>query len=357
MGRVARPAGRPRGAARLPLRDCLGARARNGAGERAADRAHAIRASECRRTRHGAQLAGGFDELAGEAEALGAEAAWYRGNREELERRPGHALELVEPLPASRAKAWILSQGSRYAMLATDHDRAIEYAERALEMAKELDLPHVRVHALNNLGSSLGRRDGRGLAELEESIALAEEINSPELARSLNNLASLRYAQGNVRACFELEQRSITVAERFGLESMLAFSHTNILGSFQRLGMFDEIVERADQILASNPAAGAAGGARSFRAWIRVARDDIAGALEDSEYALEVARLADEPQALLPCLIARAYVLDAAGEAAEARSLLEEMHRLLQPLKAGGLPFAAPGEGVDARIRILGREW
>ena len=301
-------------------------------------------------------VAGGFQELGAEAEAIGAEAAWYRGEREELERRLEHALELVEPLPPSRAKAWILSQTSRYAMLAVDHDRAIEYASRALEMAEELDLPDVRIHALNNLGSSLGRREGAGIAPLEASVALAEELNSPELARGLNNLASLKYAEGHVRECLELQSRSIEVAERFGLESMLAFSHANILGSYERLGMFDELEAGIERILAEDPAAGPAGTARSFRAWRRVARDDLEGAQEDSAFALEVARRADEPQALLPTLNARAYVLEVVGEHDEARRLMLEVTERMRPLKDGGLPFQGSGAIVDARLRILGRE-
>ena len=301
-------------------------------------------------------LASGSQELAAEAEAIGAEAAWYRGEGEEVERRLEHALELVEPLPPSRAKAWILSQGSRYAMLAIQHDRAIEYATRALQMAEELDLPDVRVHALNNLGSSRERRDGAGFAELEASVALAEQINSPELARSLNNLASLHYAVGDVRESYDLDRRSIEVAERFGLESMLAFSHSNILGVYDRLGMWDELDAGVEIILDGEPAAGAAAAARTFRAWLRVARDDLEGALEDSAFGLEVARRAEQAQSLLPALNARAYALDAVGELDEARGLIEEVNRILQPLKAGGLPFQGSGMIVDARIRILGRE-
>src|SRR5205085_5472211 len=102
------------------------------------------------------------------------------------------------------------------------------------EMAEELDLPDVRIHALNNLGSSLGWSEGSGIAHLEASVALAEELNSPELARGLNNLASLHYGEGRVRKCCELELRTIEVAERFDLESLLAVSHADILGWYER---------------------------------------------------------------------------------------------------------------------------
>jgi class 3 adenylate cyclase/tetratricopeptide (TPR) repeat protein len=303
-----------------------------------------------------ALLAGGFRELAGEAEAVGAEAAWYRGDRDEVERRLEHALELVESLPLSRAKAWITSQASRYAMLASDYDDAIEYATRAIEMTEALDLPDVRVHALNNLGAALGFRDGSGFEELEASVALAEQINSPELARSLNNLGSLHYFAGHVVECRAFEQRAIEAGERFGLEGLVAFSRANVLGSYLRLGMLDDSLEGAEELLAEEPAAGVAASARLYRAWVRVARDDLAGALDDSAFVLEVARRAEEPQSVFPSLNTRAYVLDAAGEREEAHRLMIELLDAVHEVKGGGLPFGAPGDMVDAQLRILGRK-
>src|SRR5205823_5010048 len=169
-----------------------------------------------------ALLEGDQPALAAEAEALGAEAAWYRGERDEVDRRLDRAIELIDPLPASRAKAWILSQASRYAMLAASHAEAIEYTGRALEMATALDLPDVRVHALNNRGSARAREGDRGgVEDLDASAALAAEINSPELARALNNRASIAFVSGELRQCLELEFRSIAAAERFGLETLL----------------------------------------------------------------------------------------------------------------------------------------
>jgi len=300
-------------------------------------------------------LAAGFDEEAAEAEAVGAEAAWYRGERAEVERRIAHALELVDPLEASPAKAWIFSQASRYAMLAADHARAVDLGERALEMAEALNLPDVRVHALNNLGSSRERLGKGGLKELEASVALAEELNSPELARSLNNLASVTFAAGDVQRCYELEERATTVAERFGLESMLAFTRTNMLGSLHRLGRWEELGARADTIVAADPAAASSSMARSFRAWLRVARDDVGGALDDSAYALEVGRKARDPQSLMPALNTHAYVLDAAGRTDEARELLLETLEHLETMKSGVSP-PVPAEFIDARLRIVGRE-
>jgi class 3 adenylate cyclase/tetratricopeptide (TPR) repeat protein len=303
-----------------------------------------------------ALLAADLAEAAAEAEALAAEAAWYRGDRAEVDRRLDRALQLVEGLAPSPAKAWILSQRSRYSMLAADHNVALEYGTRAIEMATELDLPDVRISALNNVGSARGRMgDTRGFRDLEQSIALAEEFNSPELARSLNNLASLQYAVGNLRECFDLEQRSIATAERFGLGAMLDFSLTNILGSYYRLGRWDEVVTGADEVLASDPAAGPEAGARSMRAWVRVARGDMGGADEDASWSLEVARRSDEPQILYPALGTSAFVFAELGKLEEARQLILELLERVDDM-GREFPFAAPGDVVDTWARLVGPE-
>jgi tetratricopeptide (TPR) repeat protein len=303
-----------------------------------------------------ALLGAGFTELAGEAEAIAAEAAWYRGDRAEVDRHLERALELVVPLQPSRAKAWALSQVSRYAMLAANYERALEYGTQALDMATELNLPDVRISALNNVGSARGRMgDPRGLADMKTGVTLAEEANSPELARMLNNLASLLHASGDVRRCFDLEVRSVEVAERFGLGSMVAFSRVNILGSYYVLGRWDEAFAAATSLLAEGPAAQVEANTRTLLAWLRVARGDLAGADDDSEFGLDIGRRSEEPETLMPALTTRAYVLDACGRVEEARPLLEELLERTERL-GPNLPFAAPGEAVDVWLRLVGPE-
>src|SRR5204862_3989124 len=73
--------------------------------------------------------------------ALASEAAWHRADRDETDRLLARALELIDPLPASKEKAWILSQAARSAMLAAQTELALERGGRALEMATALDLP------------------------------------------------------------------------------------------------------------------------------------------------------------------------------------------------------------------------
>src|SRR5690349_10603060 len=65
---------------------------------------------------------------------LASEAAWHRRDREETDRLLERALEIVEPLPPSEAKAWILSRASRHAMLAARPELTQELAEQALDL-------------------------------------------------------------------------------------------------------------------------------------------------------------------------------------------------------------------------------
>ncbi len=133
-----------------------------------------------------AAVANGLPELAAEAEALAVEAAWYRSEHDVLTKRLKHALALVEPVPDSRPKAWILSQASRYAMLGGDNADAIEYGRRALAMATALDLPDVRVHALNNVGSARARSGDFGGIEDSRRVPhlLRRSIHQSLRARS-----------------------------------------------------------------------------------------------------------------------------------------------------------------------------
>jgi nucleoid-associated protein YgaU len=64
--------------------------------------------------------------------------------------------------------------------------------------------------------------------------------------------------------------------------------------------------------------------ARSVRAWIRLARGDHAGALDDSAWALEFARRVGDAHELCQGLALRARTLAEAGRRAEAEEIVDE---------------------------------
>ena len=295
-------------------------------------------------------------ELAAEAEALAGEAAWHRGAGDEVRRRLARAIELVDSLPPSRSKAWILSQASRYAMLAGRHAEAIAQANKAIAMAAELDLPEIRTHALNNRGSARQHAgDERGFDDLYASAALAEEINSPETMRAYNNLGSLLYARGDIRKCLEMEYRAIAAAERFGLATLSRFSQANVLGSTYRLGDWDVAFAGAEVVIAEGLGGVPESTARGVRAWIRVARGDVVGAKEDAARGLEIGRAMGDPQTLFPSINTAAYVHAAAGELELARPFALEIAERWKRADER-ISMAAPAEMIAMHIRIIGRE-
>jgi len=81
-----------------------------------------------------ALLAAGRAEQAAEAEARLAEVWWYRKDRERCDALLDSAAARVAELPDSAAKAFVLSQVSRYRMLADEPEEAIRIGEEGAAM-------------------------------------------------------------------------------------------------------------------------------------------------------------------------------------------------------------------------------
>lgn len=301
-------------------------------------------------------------DLAAEAEFLVGDLAWYAGRGEVADEQLRRALALVEPLPDSRSKAWILSQAARMAMLAARHDESLAYGRRALELADALGLPEVRAHTLASVGGVRAYRgEPEGIAELEEGVALAQELNSPGLARSLNNLAAVYDACGRTREAVETNRAAVAAAERFGLRAMGMFSRGNFLYYLYRQGRWDEASTAADALIEEAVTLGLHSGERLAllsRTLIRLDRADISGAEEDSVRVLDLARVAGDPQAVIPALANRVVVLVDTGRLEEALPLAEELRSATAD---AALPFSAGTEavsiarciGVDACLAAL----
>ena len=143
------------------------------------------------------------------------------------------------------------------AMLAARFDEALEFGEPALALAESLDLPDVRLNVLTTVGGVRANRGNEaGLAELAESAALGERVNSPELPRALNNLGSVLGVYGRVRQSDETMAAAIVAAERFGARQMVLFSRANYLFHDYRAGRWDKLVADAEVAIGEAVAAG-----------------------------------------------------------------------------------------------------
>jgi predicted ATPase len=121
---------------------------------------------------HAAFLAAGNRAKAAETALMRAQVAWNAGSRDETQRHLEDARVLVADEPPSRIQVEVLSNFSRYEMLADRNERAVEWGLEALRMAEQLGFDDLRGHALNNIGSAqsfMGHPEGitsRGASRL-----------------------------------------------------------------------------------------------------------------------------------------------------------------------------------------------
>jgi class 3 adenylate cyclase/predicted ATPase len=246
-------------------------------------------------------VAAGDAERAAEAELFLAQIAWRRGQSDGMRRHLEQAQALAGT-ERSRIRAAVLTEVSRYAMLAGQTDESLRAGREAIELAEELGLDELRAQALNNVGSALGNSGERdGLEKLEEGIALATQINAiGEVVRGLNNKAAQQVIYAQLDEGRETVRQLRTLAERYGYLGFLRFVDGGPeIGNRYQEGKWDDALARADAFLAGVEAGSPhyqAAGAYTFRALVRLACDDETGALTDAARGCELGARAGDPQ-------------------------------------------------------------
>jgi class 3 adenylate cyclase/tetratricopeptide (TPR) repeat protein len=274
-----------------------------------------------------ALFAVGDIERTAEAEALLAEAFWLQGQRDRGFERIGAAESLIADAASSGSKAYVLSNLSRFLMLAGEDAEAIRIGKEALEMAEQLGLDELRAHALNNIGSSRVRSgDAGGLEDLEQSVAIAVAINSPEGTRSYGNLASMLADLGELERSSEMVAEGLKLAERFGLWEPMNWLTAETAWPLYFRGHWREAFQQLDELIADFEESGfwMETSCRGLRGRMRLARGDMKGAQADAERAIERARIGKDPQVVWPALAfgARAF---AATDERRAEDLAGEL--------------------------------
>src|ERR671936_176908 len=272
-------------------------------------------------------LAEGDRDAAAEATLMLADIGWQSGHRDRAMAHLERARALMEDAAPSPVRAAVLAEIARYDMLDEHHELAIATGDEALQMADALGLDELRAHLLNTIGSArIGIDDERGLRDLEESVELSARLNSVSaLVREHNNLGTMYVILGRLDAARGHILESHRLAERFGHQGFARFSEGGpLLGGAYHEGRWDDLMARADAFLADVSPSYQRASAFALRGLIRLGRDDAAGAEDDARRAVESARLAANPQMLLPTLsIAAAIWLSLASEH-RARDLLDE---------------------------------
>ena len=196
-------------------------------------------------------------------------------------------------------------------------------------MAEELGLDELWAHALNNVGvARVDIGDRGGLGDLERSLEIAVAISSPESRPRLPQPRQQLRRACDLRRAFELYELGRAAAERFGDAGGLRwFSHGAHLRAVldRSLGRGGRARRAALHPGRGRPAEWMELDASLGRGWIRLARGDVAGAVSDSERALEFARRADNPQTLFPALAFHARALLSGGCKEESNAAATEL--------------------------------
>jgi class 3 adenylate cyclase/tetratricopeptide (TPR) repeat protein len=294
--------------------------------------------------------------------ALG-DLRYREGDRDGAFERFSEAQALLARSSRSPTKAYVLSTISRFHAVELRVGEATRVGAEALAMAEQLGLDEIRAHALNNIGfvrSSVG--DEGGLQDLQRSLRIALDRNSPECVRTYLNLGTAHSLFGDLESTFRVHEEGRQAAQRFGDAAGILWLETERLWELYWCGRWNEALALADEQLAELDA----GGPRSLfepaahiaRAWISVARNQLDVALDDAMRLCAFVEDTHSVQGAFPAFALRARTHAALGRAGEARADIDELLRLWRRAAVAGsywtadLAFAAAE--IDAGAELIG---
>jgi class 3 adenylate cyclase/tetratricopeptide (TPR) repeat protein len=241
-------------------------------------------------------------DRAGEAfaEAMLGHMAWLAGDARASSERVTRAVSMVQELPSSELKAHVLARAAGTAYVGERLDQALALAREALRQAEELGLEDIRVHSLTTVGLArwdLGDDEGR--RDLERALESGVASRSPEAGRAAHNLGVGLFLRGDIAAFRQLQAEGLAYDERFGSPGLARFARGGLTSSAYMVGDWVEAQRAADAFLAECEATPhyMEPQTRVFRALMRLARDDVDGALADIERGLALLETQTDAQA------------------------------------------------------------
>jgi class 3 adenylate cyclase/tetratricopeptide (TPR) repeat protein len=284
-----------------------------------------------------ALAAAGDTDRAAEVEMQLAQAFRMRGELALADEHVRRAEALLAGGGPSASRAWVLARLAMRAHLMGDEERAVELASESRAVAEQIGWDEGLSDALNVLGGfRVTAGDAGGVEDIERSVELATSSGSLALlTRVVNNLAVAHQALGDLDRGHELRLECSRIAERLGSDPLVRWFQGVLVDHRYRRGDWDEALREADDFLAPVEAGTphlVAWQVFAIRAALRLARDDVAGALADAEQALALGRAVAESQSVGFVVAAAASVFARAGERERATALARE---LLASLRSG----------------------
>jgi len=267
--------------------------------------------------------------LAAETDARLAEQWWLRGQQDRCFEHLNRGHEVVRLEPASPEKALVLGALARFRMLAGQQDFAV--AEQSLAIAEEVGSPDLRANALITLGT-MRADDGdiTGTEMIQDGLDLALAGNYLWTAiRGYSNIAwSIQGLLGDQQGSLRYVRDAERLVAKLGTSELRKWVRGNVMNALFEIGEWDQCIGNADAFVTESTKMRPHyhdAKAHLVRAFIRMSRAEIDGALADQESGLTLARQAKDPQILSSVLAMQAYLLAATGRHEAANATLDEL--------------------------------
>jgi DNA-binding CsgD family transcriptional regulator/tetratricopeptide (TPR) repeat protein len=187
----------------------------------------------------------------GDAHRWLSRLAWFAGDRKTAEREAQLAIELLEPLEPGPELAMAYSNVAQLKMLEYAHAEAMDWGERAVELAERLGDDEILAHALNNVGSAeLQAGIASGAAKIERSLDLALIAGLHEhAARAFTNLATISVIRRDFEVAARYLEAGIDFCRERDLDSWWLYMTGWLARAKLEIGEWDAAADAADTVL------------------------------------------------------------------------------------------------------------
>jgi DNA-binding CsgD family transcriptional regulator/tetratricopeptide (TPR) repeat protein len=170
---------------------------------------------------------------------------WYAGDGDAARTKGLDAVAILEPLGESGELARAYSGVSQLAMLADEYDEALDWGDRALQLATRLRDERTRAHALVNIGAVKLQQDPAEEATLLEAYAVADAAGDRhEATRALIALGFSLMSWVRPAAASRYTRHGLAYAQKHEVDTLSPYLATMAAWQRLRAGEWDE-AERA----------------------------------------------------------------------------------------------------------------
>ena len=224
---------------------------------------------------------------------------WHAGDGDAARAKALEAIELLEPLGETVELARAYSGLAQLKNLAEYNDQALDWGERALELATKLGDERTRAHVLVNIASVRLDVDHRQVEPLLEAHAFADEVGDKhEATRALGNLGYALMSWAQPEPATRYARQALAYAEQNEVYNLASYIAVTLAWLQLRAGEWDE-AERITRAELEKSMSVAQLVAKTVLTELAVRRGDPDAAERLADLAAQAVR-ASEPQRLAP---------------------------------------------------------